>query len=650
MNGDTAAQPTLGTQPNEDELQEPKLPPDQLIAPPPPPDYRQFTPDLTTFYYPETPEATRAAGLSYGMEGGINGAGEFSNVDLRNHTLEQFRAGNSPFVAVAMAGKPSGEMFQMNVHGQPIIAKNVDTGGGLRSGQVDVATSNPRLARTGTERGLSGIPSGTTSAAPLGITAMQAAMLTGKDPGQIIHADLNALVQPQIESGGRALIAGEPTAASLQGLQDQAEAGTGGGAGAVPDGSTDDAATDEMTANAGLLDGAITGDMPAPSTRGLKYIRDNSGVIHYENGFKPDGSVNYEGGIEADPRTKMIRMKMNGRILVWSNPLTRPTNFPDPEFKTIKDSMGNLYRQGAKPGELIPIHPAGMMPPLQANPTPDMSQQDRWNLALGDLNPDQKQTVWNLAYYKSPVTAAALRNPQMNSMVNRASVINPKFNAGYYDGIKLMLRGYAQQKAGTEGGVIRGYNQVLSHINTLSELAKELHNTWNPKFNSIQQWFKTEAGQRWKPAYDEASDAVAHEAARAFNGGAAPDQADINQQQGPLNSARSPDQFDQVRKTMLDLIGGGLSTYDQGWENVMGEPMDEKKIIFPKSKEILLKMGIKNFADRQLAPDGGAGAQGGAAGAGSAAEQAATAELTRQGKLVNPETIKQTIKIMQGQQ
>jgi hypothetical protein len=112
-----------------------------------------FTPSLTTFYYPSTPEDTRARGLSYSMEGGTQGGGRFGDIDLRNHTLEQFLAGKSPFVAVARKGAPTGEEFQMNIGSTPIVGKWVDTGGGLREGQTDIATSNPDLAKTGIQHG-----------------------------------------------------------------------------------------------------------------------------------------------------------------------------------------------------------------------------------------------------------------------------------------------------------------------------------------------------------------------------------------------------------------------------------------------------------------------------------------------------------------
>lgn len=111
-------------------------------------------PRLLTFYFPATPEETRKAGLNPKVEGGTQGGGRFGNVDLRNHTIEKYNP-NDPesVVAVAMPGEPTGKRFPLNVNGRTVRAWNIDTGGGLTTGQIDVATSNPRLAKAAPIRG-----------------------------------------------------------------------------------------------------------------------------------------------------------------------------------------------------------------------------------------------------------------------------------------------------------------------------------------------------------------------------------------------------------------------------------------------------------------------------------------------------------------
>ena len=111
-------------------------------------DLPELKPSLTTFYFPATPEETKAAGLSYKMEGGIRGGGRFGDIDLRNHTLEKYDAGESKFVAVAMPGVPTGDFYKMPFPDGAIrTVRNIDTGGGLKPGQVDIATANPDFAR-----------------------------------------------------------------------------------------------------------------------------------------------------------------------------------------------------------------------------------------------------------------------------------------------------------------------------------------------------------------------------------------------------------------------------------------------------------------------------------------------------------------------
>lgn len=63
------------------------------------------------------------------------------------YTFEQFRAGNAPYVTAAMAGRPSGQFFYVDIPGIGSVPVRVtDTGGGLRSGQIDIASSNPAYA------------------------------------------------------------------------------------------------------------------------------------------------------------------------------------------------------------------------------------------------------------------------------------------------------------------------------------------------------------------------------------------------------------------------------------------------------------------------------------------------------------------------
>src|SRR5262245_28839082 len=89
---------------------------------------QSISPKITTFYYPQTPEATRAAGLSYRMEGGTQGGPGFGDLYLPEYTFEKFKAGKAPYVAAAMQGEPTGKYYNMIVQGTPVIVRHVDKG------------------------------------------------------------------------------------------------------------------------------------------------------------------------------------------------------------------------------------------------------------------------------------------------------------------------------------------------------------------------------------------------------------------------------------------------------------------------------------------------------------------------------------------
>jgi hypothetical protein len=445
-------------------------------------------------------------------------------------------------------------------------------------------------------------------------SAQQAVAFTRKPVEQITHADLDQILQPQIEHP-RGLIAGEPTQASLEQEKQLEEEGGGGAA----DATTIDA--EEQTNTAALNAGSISGDFPVPPTRGVRYTVD------------PDGTIKYENGVTANPRTNTVTWQTHGRTFTKMG--RYGTVRSDPTIHPWTDKAGNTYNLNDidENGNPRPMHPAGMIPALTADRAatgddinaklaaidPSLPedqrkalseplQKQREDLALSDLTPDQQNMVKGLAEYRQPVTAYSLRNPQMQYAISRAMILNPNFNAANYDVAKRVMIDYGLQKPGTAGGQIRSINQALGHLALLDKYADEMHNTWNPKWNSVANWLSTNAGKPIVRQYQAAADQVATEVARAFKG-AAPDQADINRQLENLSSASSPEQFKAVlRGAMTQLLGTALGTLDAGFQGVTGKELPENRLVFAETKQKLLNMGITDFAGRKLTAEGGGGA------------------------------------------
>ncbi|PWT94143.1 MAG: hypothetical protein C5B54_00475 [Acidobacteria bacterium] len=444
-----------------------------------------------------------------------------------------------------------------------------------------------------------------------GLSAQQASVMTGKPVEAITHADLDQLLQPQIEGESRGLIAGEPTAASYEQAQEDENA---------PGGRASDATTldaEEQIGSAGLNEGSISGDYPVPPTRGLKYT------------IAPDGTITYENGVVANPRTDTVTWQAHGRTFTKMG--RYGTTRSDPTVRPWKGPDGNTYDLNTVDanGNMKPLHPAGMiqaltpdravaaddintklaaidpnLPEDQRKALSDALEKQRANIALGDLTPDQQNIVKGLAEYRYPVTAYALRNPQMQYAISRATVLNPNFTAANYDVAKRMLVDFALTKQGTAGGQIRSINQVIAHLSTLDDLAQQMNSTWNPKYNSIANWLSVNSGKPIVKQYETAANQVALEVARAFKG-SAPDQADINRQLESLSSSSSPEQFRKIlRETYPQLLGGALETLDAGFQGVMGKELPKNRLIQPATEERLLKMGITNFAGRNLIPKG----------------------------------------------
>ncbi len=76
------------------------------------------------------------------MEGGYS-----TSTGAPMYTLEQYRAGQAPYVTGAVAGRPSGQRVYTQFPGVGTVPIGLtDTGGGLKPGQIDLASSNRSYA------------------------------------------------------------------------------------------------------------------------------------------------------------------------------------------------------------------------------------------------------------------------------------------------------------------------------------------------------------------------------------------------------------------------------------------------------------------------------------------------------------------------
>jgi hypothetical protein len=443
---------------------------------------------------------------------------------------------------------------------------------------------------------------------------MMASMMTGKSPEQIDTSDIktleNQILQQQIEGQSRGLLAGPITAASIEGSYGIPEGG-GGGAAAVaeePDYNGDtanqmaiDAENSAMGAGGqfeGMTDGMSYGNMPMPSTRGVPYTVDPS-----------DGTYHYQNGMTANPNTGVVTWEVKGRTFskigpfghTVGQPTIRPYKGPDGMIYDLNNNMKPLNVEGMIP-KMTPEQFKALndLPAPPADASPDPHAQEREDLALRGLTPEQASTVKMLAEYRLPVTAYALRNPYMQYAIARANALNPNFQAGAYDQVKRMLIDYGLQKTGTAGGTIRSINQAIQHTAFLDQIVQAMHNSQLPAANSLKNWLQTKEGKPYVIGYNQARDLVALELARATKG-FMPTEKEINDEKELFSSSDSPEQLNYLIKTVIPtMLGGALDTWDAGYAGVMGKRMGMNKLIFPETQEALKNLDQRRFAGRDL--------------------------------------------------
>jgi hypothetical protein len=336
----------------------------------------------------------------------------------------------------------------------------------------------------------------------------------------------------------------------------------------------------QMTDSANNATGDMTGAF-VPTAEGRQVIK------RY-----PDGSADLTGGIHYNPNTRTMHWDDGGMRLTYSEGMEKPMARPIPR------PMVNQVT-----GELMDVSDPSNIKMLKvptANEGKPITQED-----FNKLSPSDQNKAQMYAELRLPISPYGIsRDKEFNRLLPYSTFINPNLNAQDYKIQQNVKTQYASNKQTDAGGQIRSFNQAITHLGTLDQLADSMQNSWSPGYNSVRQWLQTQAGQPYKKAYDEASLIVATEMARAYKGGV-PDVDDRRKQQEALDSANSPQQFKAViRQVIPEMVGGALENLDSGWEKTMGKPMNDKNLIFPPARTSLIRMGVTNFAGRDLSKYG----------------------------------------------
>lgn len=461
-----------------------------------------------------------------------------------------------------------------------------------------------------------------TTGAPL--SAMQASRFTGQDPTKITAEAVNQAIQgvPQ-----RALVAGDTTGAAVENwnmdqLAQQNEVAQASNLGDSSGEITPESMGLESTAGIEGGESSSGGEgMPVPNPEGMHITeRRANGDLVYNHGeviaHPSTGSVEYHIGPKTFVRT------VDGRTVSYmTNAIYR-----DP-------TTGKTYNKNAE--GMPEVHLPGQMPDLPAGV--------KGEAALADLSPAQQNIVRMIANYEMVIPPGAMRSPAFLPYLARVNAYDPNYSMMKAVGRQQMIKSITNMSPNSAGYLISSANTMLEHLQNLQAAAKALPEHDFTKFNGFENWAKKNAGNPAVTNFQTARGVLVNEMSRTLKGGV-PDQADITRWDDALNAANSKEQLDgQIEKQFPEILKGRLDGFRFLYNSVMDKPYEHKdaagnpiSLISPHNQEWLKSIGY----------DGNIDAGDPLAGKPSASDpmrQAVIQALTAAGKVVNEDTIKQTI-------
>lgn len=245
---------------------------------------------------------------------------------------------------------------------------------------------------------------------------------------------------------------------------------------------------------------------------------------------------------------------------------------------------------------------AGASPQPQQPGTPQVTGPDY----LKTIDPGRAAVVQGILDGRTaPPTGAALRSPQVMSLMRDAAIADPGFDAGKW----ARRYGTAQDfsSKGKSGQSVTALNTVYGHIADLAEKGQDLNNVdgvpiINTYINDAKNAYASGSGGDKANNFNLARNAVADELSKVFKGAGISDH-EIEQWKGTIHSSQSPTQLRGAIKTAFGLIESRMAALNNARDAGMDTNSDPRGLLSAESKEKFAKVQkwIEG-ADQQQAP------------------------------------------------
>jgi hypothetical protein len=265
------------------------------------------------------------------------------------------------------------------------------------------------------------------------------------------------------------------------------------------------------------------------------------------------------------------------------------------------DQFGNVHAYSkANPGGYL----AKKAPTKTADqPPPEIKEGMSADDAIAQLSPLDRAKLKNLLNGDIPaITKYGRSSPAYDRLADYVNLVNPNFDPQAYN-VKMQTKlQYGSQQGNSPGAAISATNQAIKHLGSLYDFSQQLGNSNYPSIQAIENYFSNQGGAPAVNNFRGMREALATELARAVQKGA-PDQKQIDEQRAFINESLGDAQRRSALLSVIPkILEGQLETMDAGWKKSVGKEMPLNKLIDEKSQDALRKLGITNFAGRDLGP------------------------------------------------
>jgi hypothetical protein len=145
--------------------------------------------------------------------------------------------------------------------------------------------------------------------------------------------------------------------------------------------------------------------------------------------------------------------------------------------------------------------------------------------------------------------------------------------------------------SGKSGQALTSLNTVIGHLDTLNSAADKLDNAQVTKYNSIQNYVKSNIGKPEVKQFNAAKVMVVSELGKIAQGSGVVTNDERKQFDEQIAASSSPEQVKGVTSTWMDLIKSRTDAIKSNWTQTMSNVKPPVPFINDKTKKILVKNG-----------------------------------------------------------